>query len=485
MPDLLTVLALIGGVLIISALLSGLVERAPISFPILFLGLGALLGERGAGLLVIGPHDRTLEGVAVVTLALVLFLDAVRMRFGELRKDWFVPSLVLGPGTLLVILFVAGTAILLLGMTPLYALLLGAILASTDPVVLRDVLRDDRLPRSIRQTLSVESGTNDLVVLPIVLLLIAVAKAEVSGPVSWGWFLVRLLVLTPLVGFAIGAAGAWLMTKADARYGVRREYQALYGVGLVLASYVAGVAIDGDGFLAAFAAGASIAILNLKLCDCFLEFGDTTAEMAMFVAFVLFGAVLSSLIPTVPLLPTLLLAAVAVGIARPLAIFLVLRHATISRSARLFIGWFGPRGLNSLLLALLVVREGVPGGEGILAVAGLVVVVSVLAHGISASPLASAYAARVEHETLAEERESSAAGLLGAGKGGKVVKISARELADRLQGTDPPIVLDVRSRSSRASNPDEIPGSVHVLPDHLEEWAAKQSPDRSVVAWCT
>ncbi|MFN2385775.1 MAG: cation:proton antiporter [Thermoanaerobaculia bacterium] len=485
MPDLLTGLALIGGVLIISALLSGLVERAPISFPILFLGLGALLGERGIGLLAIGPHDPTLEAVAVVTLSLVLFLDAVRMRFGELRKDWFVPSLVLGPGTILVVIFVAGASILLLDMTPLHALLLGAILASTDPVVLRDVLRDERLPRSIRQTLSVESGTNDLVVLPIVLLLIAVAKAEMAGPVGWGWFLARLFVLTPLVGFAVGAAGAWLMMKADARYGVRREYQALYGVGLVLAAYVAGVAIEGDGFLAAFAAGASIAILNLKLCDCFLEFGDTTAEMAMFVAFVLFGAVLSGLIPTVPLGATLLLAAVAVGLARPLAIFLVLRGATISRPARLFIGWFGPRGLNSLLLALLVVREGIPGGEGLLAVAGFVVVVSVVVHGISANPLASAYAARVEHETLAEERESSAAGLFGAGRRGRVVKISARELADRLQGPNPPIVLDVRSRSSRAADPGEIPGSVHVLPDHLDEWAATQSPDRSVVAWCT
>ena len=484
MPDLLTVLALIGGVLIIAALLSGLVERAPISFPILFLGLGVLLGERGMGLLSIGPHDRTLEGVAIVTLALVLFLDALRMRFGELRKDWFIPSLVLGPGTLLVILFVAGGAILLLDVPPVYALLLGAILASTDPVVLRDVLRDDRLPRSIRQTLSVEAGTNDLVVLPIVLLLIAVAKAEVSGPASWGWFLVRVLLLSPLVGFAVGGVGAWLMMKADARFGVRREYQALYGVGLVLASYVAGVGIQGDGFLAAFAAGASIAILNLKLCDCFLEYGDTTAEMAMFVAFVLFGVVLSTLVVTVPLGPTLLLAVLAIGVARPLAIFLVLRGATISRSARLFIGWFGPRGLNSLLLALLVVHQEVPGGERILAIAGLVVMVSVLAHGVSATPLASRYAARVKRETLAEERESSAAGLLGA-HDGKVVRISARELADRLRGTDPPIVLDVRSRSSRAANPDEIPGSVHVLPDHLEEWAAKQSPDRSVVAWCT
>ena len=140
MPEYLAPLALIGVVLVLSGLASGAVERGPISFPILFLGLGFLLGR--SGLLPIQPHDLTLEVVAVVSLAFVLFLDALKLRPDEIGKSWFVPMLVLGPGTLLVIALVALAAWLLLGTGPVESLLLGAILASTDPVVLRDVLRN-------------------------------------------------------------------------------------------------------------------------------------------------------------------------------------------------------------------------------------------------------------------------------------------------------------------------------------------------------
>ncbi len=110
-----------------------------------------------------------------------------------------------------------------------------------------------------------------------------------------------------------------------------RAYQALYGVGLILGAYVAGVAVGGDGFLAAFAAGMATVVLNYDLCDCFLEYGEVTAEMAMLLAFILFGAVLSSLLDTVALGPALVLAALALGVARPLALTLILWRATMSR----------------------------------------------------------------------------------------------------------------------------------------------------------
>jgi NhaP-type Na+/H+ or K+/H+ antiporter len=154
--------ALLAIVLTVSALASGLVERAPLSFPMIFLGLGLLMGARG--LLPLDVHHPALESIATLSLALVLFLDAVNMQVDELRQDWLVPLLTLGPGTLLTIAGAAGAASLLLGTPPLQALLLGAILASTDPVVLRDVLRNDQIPRSVRRALGVEAGMNDLVV---------------------------------------------------------------------------------------------------------------------------------------------------------------------------------------------------------------------------------------------------------------------------------------------------------------------------------
>jgi hypothetical protein len=186
MLELETAFGLIAGVLVVSALAAGLVERAPLSFPMLFLGLGFLLGDRGLQVISIGLDSSVLEVVAVVALALVLFLDAVNLELTELRRDWLVPVLVLGPATLLVIGLLAGLGTLLLDFPVVLALLLGTILASTDPVVLRDVLRDRRIPRSVRRTLSVEAGTNDIVVLPALLVLIAIAPPT-SAVWPGGW----------------------------------------------------------------------------------------------------------------------------------------------------------------------------------------------------------------------------------------------------------------------------------------------------------
>jgi NhaP-type Na+/H+ or K+/H+ antiporter len=484
MSDLVMGMALIAVVLLVSALASGVIERAPLSFPMIFLGLGLLLGEGNLGIVPLQVHSPVLEAVAIVSLSLVLFLDAVNVQVDELRSDWRVPFLSLGPGTLLIIAAVAAAAYWLLGITLLQALLLGAVLASTDPVVLRDVVRDERIPRSVRRALSIEAGMNDIVVLPIVLVLIALLRAEVGGLLDWLRFLAQLLILSPAVGLLVGGVGAWLMGRADARWGIRREYQALYGIGLVLASYAAGQAVQGDGFLAAFFGGLAVTLFNVSLCDCFMDYGEVTAEMAMLLAFVLFGAVLSTLLGTVALVPALALALFVIGVARPLALWVVFQRATMSNVARAFIGWFGPRGLNSLLLALLAVQAGVPGAEGLLAVTGVVVLVSVVLHGASATPLSAWYGRRVARQTLAEEREGTATGLFQH-DASALPRISPEQLAERLAGANPPIVLDVRTRSQYDDEDSQIPGSVRVVPDRLEEWIAQADRKRAVVAYCT
>jgi NhaP-type Na+/H+ or K+/H+ antiporter len=326
---------------------------------------------------------------------------------------------------------------------------------------------------------------NDLVVLPVVLILIAVLKADVGGLLAWLRFLAQLLVLSPVVGLAVGGIGAWVMGKADARFGIRRSYQSLYGIGLVLGAFAAGQAVQGDGFLAAFFAGLAVTLFDVALCDCFLEYGEVTAEMAMLLAFVLFGAVLSSLLDTVPFLPALALALLAISLARPLAMGVVLQGARMSRAARAFIGWFGPRGLNSLLLALLVVQAHVPAAEAVLAVTGAVVLVSVVAHGVSATPLSSWYGRRVAQATLTlpEERESTAGGLFQA-DATAVPRITPQVLAERLADPHPPLVLDVRARAHYDRDADQIPGSIRVLPDQVVAWAATVPPG-VVVAYCT
>ncbi len=450
----------------------------------IFLGLGVLIGPEGVGLIDIGPHDTTLEVVAVLTLSLVLFLDAINLNLDEVGNDWLIPVLSLGPGTILTVSISSGAAYLILGTTVVESLLLGAILASTDPVVLREVVLDKRIPGSVRRALSVEAGTNDLVILPAVLILIAIGVGETGGSAAWSEFLGRLLVIGPLVGLGIGGVGGWLMAKADNYYGIRREYQALYGIALVLAAYAAADAVGGDGFLAAFAAGLAITIFNIDLCTCFLEYGEVTAEMTMLFSFVLFGAVLSTMIDMVSIGLALLFAFIVLFIARPISFSLVLHRAMASHTARLFIAWFGPRGLNSLLLVLLVVQQDVPNAEWMMAVVGVVVIVSVVAHGMTATPLGTWYGKQVNEHTLEEERTSTAAGLFQHSPTGDH-KMTPDELANLLNSENPPIILDVRSRSQFAEDPRQIHGSIRVLPDQISEWIRANPTDRQILAYCT
>jgi NhaP-type Na+/H+ or K+/H+ antiporter len=478
-------LAAFGAVLLVSALAAGLVDRAPLSFPLLFLGLGFALGPRGAGVLSIDAHSSVLEALSVLTLSLILFLDAVKLERTRERRDLVAPLLALGPGTLLVMAIGTGAAALLLKLPLLFAGVVGVILASTDPVVLRDVTRDPAIPVPVRRVLSLESGANDVVVLPVLLVLLAIARHEAGTPVEWLVFVVKLLVVGPLCGFAVGGGGAWLMTWVDSRTSVRREFQSLYGVGLVLAAYGLGAWLGVDGFLAAFAAGLGVTLLSQELCDCFLEYGAATAEIAMLLAFGLFGALLSTLMGGPRLAPSAALAAFMIFVARPLALGLVLSKArSLSWPARALIAWFGPRGLSSLLFALLVVRAGLPEGMEVLAAVGTVVVASVVLHGVSGTPLAALYARLAGRRTLAEERESTASGVFARDDGG-VPLVTPDELSTLLSLPDPPLLLDVRLRSQRALDGRQIPGSLRVAPDEVESWARGRTIAGRVVLYCT
>ena len=402
----------------------------------------------------------------------------------------FVPILTLGPGVLIIVSVIAAGSYFLLDVPLVIALLLGTILASTDPVVLRDVVREERIPSSVRQALNIEAGTNDIVVLPTLLILIALANAEASGAAGWAILVGEVLILGPVIGFAIGAGAAWLMSKADERFGVSEVYQSLYGIGIVLLSYATATALGGDGFLAAFASGLAVAVLNFDLCQCFLDYGETTSEMAMLLSFILFGVVISDLFGEVPLIPALILALIVILIARPLAIGIVLRKAAVSNKARAFIGWFGPRGLNSLLLALLVIHADVPGAEFVLAVVGVVVTVSVIAHGASATPLSQAYGRAVENDTHEEERDN--AGGIFEGDASASIRINPEQLAEMLKEEDPPTILDVRTRSQYEQDKTRIPGAERVAPDQIEEWVQEreeaygsQIEGQRIVAYCT
>lgn len=477
-------LGILALVLMGSALASGIVERAPVSFPMIFLGLGFLLGPMGIGLVRLNPDNQVLRIVAVLTLSLVLFLDAVTLERAQERHDLLVPLLTLGPGTLLVIGVTTVASMLLLHLPVTLALLLAAILAPSDPVVLRDVTQDVRLPTVVRRALSIEAGANDAVILPILLVILAVLGNHMGGTADWAIFLFKLLLVGPACGFVIGGFGAWLMTQADARFGIRHEFQSLYGIGLVMAAYATGTTVGVDGFLPAFAAGVAVTVLNQTLCDCFLEYGEATSLIMMLLSFVLFGALLSATIGQVPL-AVLALAAIVVFVARPATVSLLLARApNLSWRGRAFIAWFGPRGLTSLLYALLVITAGLPQGVELLALTGVVVIISVVLHGVSATPLTHWYASSIARQTQQEERQSRFSGLLEGGPD-NVARLTPEGLAEMLGRDEPPLVLDVRTRSQYERDHVRIPGSVRVLPDQVRDWAAAQPQRRLVVLYCT
>ncbi|MDG0866550.1 cation:proton antiporter domain-containing protein [Candidatus Lucifugimonas marina] len=484
MNEIVVGFALVAVVLLATPIISGVVDRSPLSFAFLFLLLGLALGESGFGVIDLDIHDRLLEVIATLTLSLVLFLDAVKLQIEELRSRWFVPALTLGPGTTLIISLLAAAIAWLIDLPIIVGFIGGAVLASTDPVVLRELIRDHRIPRSVRQTLRIEAGMNDLVVLPTVLILAAIATSSSSGAQAWIVFIAKLLLLGPAIGFVVGGLGSWLMVRIDKATPIRRELQSMYGLGLVLGSYAAGTAVGGDGFLAAFAAGLAVVLLNQTLCDCFLEYGEVTSEMAMLLSFILFGIVLSGLIPDISLGPALALALIAIFLIRPLSLTLVLLRAHMSWEARGFVAWFGPRGLNSLLLALLVVQLHVEGAEILMGAVGVIVFVSTILHGASSGPAVKWYAKRIQHSVHEEEREADAAGIF-EGHSEEVPRVTPDVLNSMLQSNEPPILLDVRSRFSYEGDGFRIAEDVRVQPDELGDWLLDREPDRRVVAYCT
>ena len=488
--DLLLPLGVVAGALVATSLAAGLVERAAMSVPILFLGVGLVLGPGVTGTTAIALDDPALMLIAVATLSLVLFLDASNLDLDGLRRDWWVPALTLGPGTLLTIALVGAAAVLLFGLSWPVGLIAGAALASTDAVTLRDVLRDRRLPIGLRRSLAVEAGTNDLLVLPILLILLAVATGEAVGVAGWAWFAVQLLLIGPAAGALVGVGGARLMGRVDRHTPIRNEYQSLYGVGLVFLAFVAGEAVGGSGFLAAFAAGGAVSVSNTTLCDCFLDLGQVLAEVLMLAAFTVFGVVLSGLLGSVGWVAGIGFALFVLVIARPVAVGGVLSVARTALSPRAIalIAWNGPRGLASLLLALLAVEAGVPGGEAVFAIVGMVVTVSVVVHGSTSTPLAGLYARRDCGEVLPEDRTTSATDALRETDPQDAPRIDVGALAARLDGPDPPWVIDVRSPASRRHDPTVIPGSRWVPPDEVAEWItnlAEAGGPPALAMWCT
>lgn len=489
-----SMLALTGAVIVVSALLSGLVERSGLPQVAVFLALGALIGPAGLALFDAGVNSPILRVVATLSLVLVLFTDAVSLDIREVRKHKLLAALVLGPGTLASAVLIAGAAWWLLGLNPGMAAILGAALASTDPVLLRGLLRQPRLDRSVRQALRLESGLNDAVLLPIVL--VAMEVLGRSSPLTgseWARLGLSMLLVSLAAGGVAGLSGVTALEFVRRRIGVRRDYESLYSLGVAFAAFAAAEAMHGSGFLAAFAAGLTIAALDVELCDCFLEYGETTAEMALLFTFVLFGASLIWSGLGVLSVPSLVFTAAAL-LLRPVAFLPALSLARgLSWRNRALIAWFGPRGLSSLLLVLLPVFAGVPGTQTLLPVCCLVVLVSIVVHGLSplvllrngthSEPLRempNRPGASLEPLTAHGSDALHGSGQMSPGLAdAETIEIS--EMLDLQRAGEPLVVVDARSH--RTFNDSELlaKDAIRIAPDRAALESERHGLPRSAV----
>jgi NhaP-type Na+/H+ or K+/H+ antiporter len=482
------VLGAIGFVVIVSGLLSGLVERGPLSQVLVFVALGVAVGPRGFDVIDLRIASPAIQTVGTISLVLVFFTDAVKVNLGQLRTQWLLPSLALGPGALGTILLIGLAALGLFDLSWSLAFLIAAVLASTDAILLRDVLNDRHVPRAVRHTLSIEAGTNDVIVLPAVLVLAAIAAHTSRGADEWISFAVKLYLLGPLIGVAVAYVAIRAMALLRRRQLVRRDYESLYSIGVAFLAFAAAQAIGGSGFLAAFAAGLTIAVIDEELCDCFLEYGETTAEMAMLSAFVFLGSALVDAALDAVSARTLLFASFTLGIARPVAFLVALSRSRASRAGRLMIAWFGPRGLNSLLLAIIAIAAEIPEEDRVFGIVSVVVMVSIFAHGVSATPLLAWYGRRLRRADLADETAVDAGTLLKAGDGHlherDVPRLAPAELKRMLDAGAPVTVIDARRETAYETSGRRIPGAIRIAVDELGDRLGEILRDRPVVLYC-
>ena len=488
-------LALIGIVIIVSALLSGLVDRSGLPQVAVFIFIGAALGPSGLGVFDLTLESPILRVVATLSLTLVLFTDAVTLNMKEVKRHAGLAFRMLGPGTLVCTALTALAAWWLLGIAPARAAILGAALASTDPVLLRGLLRRRDLPPTARQALQLESGLNDVVLLPIVVVAIVLTgQHNLPTGGSFAKMGFGLFILGPGAGIAIGLIAVSALDLIRKRIGVRRDYESLYSLGVAFTAFAAAEAVHGSGFLAAFAAGLTIAALDVELCDCFIEYGGVTAEMLLLFTFVIFGTSLIwngfSGLDT----RTMIFAVFTILIRVPVYL-LTLIGSNVDRRGRLLIAWFGPRGLSSLLLVLLPVFAGVPGSDQLFRVSALIVMISIVLHG--ASPmLLTRFGPKTEPKEppppplpppppAPEPRalpviESTSPASLGT------QNITLEEFDQIQKSGEPVVLLDVRTERSRDTSDFQAKGSVRMPPEHVVAQAneLKLPKEAWLIAYC-
>jgi sodium/hydrogen antiporter len=372
---------------------SARVTRADLTAPIVFVVAGGVLAAIG---LVDAPSaPETLTPLVEITLVWVLFSDAARVPVQEVRHDLGQYVRLLAVGLPLTIL--AGWALatwLFPGMGIWLALIVAAALAPTDAALGVPVVTNPAVPSRVRRLITVESGLNDGIATPVVMLAIAgAASAEGMADASGlGEALVELLV-GAVVGGVVGGVGGWLLRGARHRGWAAEDFVGIAVLALALVAYAGAVTAEGNGFVAAFCGGMAFGAMTGRRGPTELVFLEQTSGLVSLFVWLAFGAIALPIMVDAVDLTIILYAVLSLTLVRMVPVALASLGAGLDRDTVLFVGWFGPRGLASLVFALLALEELGAGADEAVSVIAVTVFLSVLAHGFSAAPLAARYGA--------------------------------------------------------------------------------------------
>jgi sodium/hydrogen antiporter len=385
-------LATVGLALLLVAAVSRRLSSTPITPAMVVVAIGVLAGPLVLDDLTLGPTSSTVRRLAEATLAVVLFSDSSRINLSVLRREASLPVRLLGIGLPLTIALGALVALALFGSFSVSeALILGVILAPTDAGLGSAVVIDPRLPQRVRQSLNVESGLNDGICVPILLIVLATAAGAGGAPHA-------ITVIGEEIGFGViggiaaGVLAAEIVIVAGARRLIDDAWRQIIPVAAAVLAYGIALALGGSGFIAAFTAGAMFGLMAHENSTTAMRFTEETGALFSGITFLVFGAVLLGPALEHVSWQVALYAVLSLTIVRMLPVAISLWGTKARGPTVAFIGWFGPRGLASIVFAVIVEDTHQIHAGAILTACYLTVGLSVLVHGLSAAPLVSRYA---------------------------------------------------------------------------------------------
>ena len=393
-------LAIVGLTLLLVAAVSRRLSGTPITPAMVVTAVGVLVGPLVLDDLSVRPTSSTVRTLAEATLAVVLFSDSSRVDLRAVRREASMPLRLLGVGLPLTVVLGWLVAVPLFGSFSLSeALILGVILAPTDAGLGSAVVTDPRLPQVVRQSLNVESGLNDGICVP--LLLIALATISGTGGESQH-VLAEEIGYGLLGGVAAGILAAAVVNVAGGRHLIDDAWRQIIPVAAAVLAYGIAADLGGSGFIAAFVAGALFGLIARENVASTMRFTEETGAALNSVTFLVFGAVLLGPVFEHLSWQIVLYAVLSLTIVRMLPVAISLWGTHALRPTVAFMGWFGPRGLASIVFAVIVEDAHLAHAGTIVAATYLTVGLSVLVHGLSAAPLVSRYANW--YQTAADKR---------------------------------------------------------------------------------